>query len=394
MADPCRPVLSAAERATDAFELFSLASAGVRKSVPFHSAVWTAADPETGLITAPMLVENLGDGEGCATYWESEILDENVLPFRELARASLPAAGLRAATGDLPARSARFRRLLLGRGVHDELRAVLRVGDRPWGLVSLFRNTGAFRPDEIALLADLSGPLAARLRTFTQPCESAPGTDSPAPGLILFDESGEATSVNAEARHLLALLPKGPAFPSPLGLKLPVWVIGTALQARAIADGRDHGRARVRIRTTEGRWLVCHASCLTGPGGRTGPVALVIEPATAADLAVLIAEAYGLTSRELQITQLVARGMTTAEIAAMLFISPHTVRDHLKAVFAKTRVSSRGELVARLFTEHYWPALPEPVRLRSPGRSPVQARIPYRPAVAGHIGRQETVQGE
>ncbi len=358
MTEQRRLVLAAAERAADASELFSRASAGLRRLVPFHSAVWTAADPETGLITAPMVVENLGSGEGCAAYWESEFLEENVLPFRELARAPVPAAGLRAATGDLPARSARFRRLLLGQGVRDELRAVLRIGDRPWGLVSLFRTAGAFRPDEIALLADLSRPLATRLRGFARPPESAPRPDAPAPGLILFDESGEAISINDEARHHLALLPKGPSFPSPLGVRVPIWLIGTALQARAVADGRDHGNAWVRIRTTDDHWLVCHASCLTGPGGRPGPVALVIEPATPADLAVLVAEAYGLTSRELQITQLVARGMTTAEIATTLFISAHTVRDHLKAVFAKARVSSRGELVARLFTEHYWPALP------------------------------------
>lgn len=366
MNDPRRQVPAATERAADASELFNRASVELRRFMPFHSAVWAAADPETGLITAPMLVENLGSGQGCAAYWESELLEENVVPFRELARASVPAAGLRAVTGDLPTRSARFRRLLLGQGVYDELRAVLRIGDRPWGLVSLFRNTTAFRPDEVTLLADLSRPLAARLRDLTRPVPtpSTPGTDPPAPGLILFDESGEAMSINDEARHHLALLPKGPSFPSPLGLRLPIWVIGTALQARAVADGREHGGARVRIRTTEGRWLTCHASSLTGPAGRPGPVALVIEPATPADLAVLIAEAYGLTSRELQITQLVARGMTTPEIATTLFISPHTVRDHLKAVFTKTRVSSRGQLVARLFTEHYWPALPEHRRVR------------------------------
>ncbi|MDT0343465.1 helix-turn-helix transcriptional regulator [Streptomyces litchfieldiae] len=376
MTDPRRPVLSAAERAADALELFGRTSAGLRRLVPFHSAVWTAADPETGLITAPMLVENLGSGEGCAAYWESELLEENVVPFRELARAAVPAAGLRAATGDLPARSARFRRLLLGQGVHDELRVVLRIGDRPWGLVSLFRTTNAFRPDEVTLLADLSRPLAERLRELARPPEPGPRTDSPAPGLILFDAAGEAMSINEEARHHLALLPRGPSFPSPLGVRLPIWVIGTALQARAIAGGRDRGNARVRIRTAEGRWLVCDASSLTGPGGRPGPVALVIEPATPADLAVLVAEAYGLTSRELQVTQLVARGMTTGEIATTLFISPHTVRDHLKAVFAKARVSSRGELVARLFTEHYWPALPEPTPVRSADGSSARARIP------------------
>lgn len=373
MNHPRLSVLPSGERATDAFELFSLTSAGLRRRVPFDCAVWTAADPETGLITAPMLVENLGSGEGCAAYWESELLEENVLPFRELARAPVPAAALRAATGGLPGRSTRFRRLLGRQGVYDELRAVLRIADRPWGLVSLFRTADAFRPDETALLAGLSRPLAERLRRFARPPTAThgttgpgnvgPGNVGPGTGLVLFDGTGTATSINDEARHHLALLPEGPSFPSPLGLDLPIWVIGTALQARAIAHGRDHGDARIRIRTTEGRWLTCHASCLTGAAGAPGPVALVIEPAAAGDLAVLVAEAYGMTSRELQITQLIARGLSTAEIAAALFISPHTVRDHLKAVFAKTGVSTRGALVARLFTEHYWPALPEPTEV-------------------------------
>ncbi|MGP4100514.1 LuxR C-terminal-related transcriptional regulator [Nonomuraea sp. KM90] len=346
-------VMSAAERAGDALELFSRASDRLRRLVPYDAAVWTATDPETGLVTAPMLVDNLGSGERCGAYWESELLEENVLAFRDLARAAVPAAGLRSATGDLPARSARFRRLLGAQGVDDELRAVLRTGDRPWGVVSLFRMRpgAAFGPDEVALLADLSAPLADRLRRFARPAAPGGATRASAPGLLLFDEYGEATSINEEARHYLALLPDGPSVPSALGLSLPIWVVGTALQARAISRGRDRGTARVRIRTVDGRWLTCHASCLTGPGGRPGPAALVIEPAAPADLAVIVTQAYGLTPRELEIARLVAQGLPTAGIAAALFLSPHTVRGHLKAVFGKTGVSSRGELVARLFAE-------------------------------------------
>ncbi|MFD9861922.1 helix-turn-helix transcriptional regulator [Streptomyces alboflavus] len=349
-------VLSGADRATGAQDLFSRTSAELRRFVPFDAAVWAATDPETGLVTAPMLVENLGSGEGCAAYWESELLEENVLPFRDLARAAVPTAGLRAATGGLPARSARYRRLLGGHGVDDELRAVLRVGDRPWAVISLFRTDGGlpFGQEETALLAGLSAPLASRLRRFARPTASDGPTDTPAPGLLLLDPSGEPVSVNDEARQHLSRLPEGPSIPSQLGLRVPIWLVTTALQARAIDRGRERaGGARTRIRTVDGSWLTCHASCLSGPAGQSGPVAVVIEPAAAADRAVLIAEAYGLTPRELQITQLVTRGLSTAEIAATLFISPHTVRDHLKAVFGKAEVSSRGELVARLFAEHY-----------------------------------------
>ncbi|MFF8955220.1 helix-turn-helix transcriptional regulator [Streptomyces sp. NPDC014894] len=81
----------------------------------------------------------------------------------------------------------------------------------------------------------------------------------------------------------------------------------------------------------------------------------MIEPARASDITPLVVDAYGLTDRETEVTQCVARGLPTGEIAARLRLSPHTVRDHIKAVFEKTGVSSRGELVGKLFTEYYAP---------------------------------------
>jgi DNA-binding CsgD family transcriptional regulator len=65
--------------------------------------------------------------------------------------------------------------------------------------------------------------------------------------------------------------------------------------------------------------------------------------------------AVTLTERERQITRLIARGAATGEIAEELFLSTHTVRDHVKAIFHKVGVTSRGELVAKLFAEHYEP---------------------------------------
>ena len=106
---------------------------------------------------------------------------------------------------------------------------------------------------------------------------------------------------------------------------------------------------RVRLRTLTGTWLVAHASPLAG----SGQVALVLEPAKASEIAPIVVEAYGLTAREVEVTRLTARGLSTDEIASTLFLSRHTVRDHLKAIFEKVGVSSRGELTSKLFAEHY-----------------------------------------
>lgn len=55
-----------------------------------------------------------------------------------------------------------------------------------------------------------------------------------------------------------------------------------------------------------------------------------------------------LTPRELQIAELVAQGLTNAEIAARLWISQSAVKQALKRMFRKLEVSSRAEMVAKL----------------------------------------------
>ena len=82
-----------------------------------------------------------------------------------------------------------------------------------------------------------------------------------------------------------------------------------------------------------------------------------MEPAHAPELAPLIADAYGLTERERRVTELAAKGLSTNDIGQRLHLSAYTVQDHLKTIFDKTGAGSRGELVARLFFDHYAPRL-------------------------------------
>ena len=63
-----------------------------------------------------------------------------------------------------------------------------------------------------------------------------------------------------------------------------------------------------------------------------------------------------LTSRELEIAQLVALGRTNAEIGHELWITKNSVKQALKRMFRKLKVSSRAEMVAQLFAiKHYAP---------------------------------------
>lgn len=59
-----------------------------------------------------------------------------------------------------------------------------------------------------------------------------------------------------------------------------------------------------------------------------------------------------LTPREIQIAELVAQGKTNAEVGAELWITENSVKQALKRIFRKLEVSSRTEMVTRLFVHN------------------------------------------
>jgi DNA-binding CsgD family transcriptional regulator len=114
-------------------------------------------------------------------------------------------------------------------------------------------------------------------------------------------------------------------------------------QARAALSGT----ARARMRDAGGNWVVLQASRLI-TGDDPEQMVVTVEPASSHDVVSLLLAAYGVSARERDVCLEVLSGNTTADIARNLFISPHTVHDHLKALYGKVDVGSRGELVAKL----------------------------------------------
>jgi DNA-binding CsgD family transcriptional regulator len=60
-------------------------------------------------------------------------------------------------------------------------------------------------------------------------------------------------------------------------------------------------------------------------------------------------EAKYLTEREREVSSLLLKGLSTKAIALSLSLSPFTVADHLKSIYLKLGVHSRGELMNQLY---------------------------------------------
>ena len=347
-------LIERAEAADSVEQCFAATAERLKRIVPFDSSVWLAMDPATGMPTTPTLLHNVTHISGqreCRRVWEIEFLHADANRYCDLVRAPSPAAGLSAATGHQLATSARYRDYLRPNGFGDELRAVLRVDGHGWGMISLFRERGrpVFNPQETSIIGALSEPLGSAIRHLSRRAQPAERNEA-APGLALFDADGELTSLNDDARAWFEDIADDQD-----AMELPIVVLSTVMRAQAIARRCERGHARSRARGASGRWLVCHASCLRTVAGEPSETALVIEPAKAAEIAPIIVEAYQLSLRERQTTELIAQGYSTNEIAHRLQLSAHTVRDYVKTVFEKVGVKSRGELVAHLWSEHYAP---------------------------------------
>lgn len=337
------------------------------RAVPFDGTCLLTMDPATLLPTSEV-VENGLPPDTMLRLSEIEQRELDVNSFTALARARTGAASLSEATEGRLEQSVRQRELRGPNGFDDELRAVLSDDAGTWGALTLLRVAGRphFTPTEVRFVASLTEVLAEGVRRATLRTDPAGGGDD-ATGLLVLAPDNSIEMANRAADRWLEELHGGGS-----DGQLPTAVRSVAARVRRLVsrprdvdadDDESADVARARVRTGDGHWVVVRGSLLADPepGGDGPRVAILLEAARHPELAPLIADTYGLTDRERRITELVAQGFSTSEIADRLHLSAYTVQDHLKSIFDKSDTSSRGELVARIFFDHHAPRLRAPV---------------------------------
>jgi DNA-binding CsgD family transcriptional regulator len=321
------------------------AAAVLRRAVGFDGWCWLLADPGARLATR-------GLGENVVVHqfirrFSRRHPEASALPWERSAR---PVAVTSAVTGGDLARDPAWRDTFGPAGVGDYLSVPLMADGTCWAQLHLHRDSSAgfFSSDDAGFVAEVAPLLATRLRdglrTRLDDGGAAPHDDPAEPGTIIVDEELSVTSMTPAARDWidrLGLMKPNDTEP------LPGFIYSVAAR---VALSRARGTepppgARARLQAADGRWTVVRVAPLVGAAG--GYV-ITLEAARSQDLAPLLMRAWSLTAREREVAQLVIDGLTSEDIAQALFISVHTARDHVKAIFAKTGVSRRQDLVAAL----------------------------------------------
>jgi DNA-binding CsgD family transcriptional regulator len=354
-------------------EFFDELTPRLRKVIDNDGSCWHTLDPHTRLLTgdAPddliergILTADQGPGAG-ELIVRSEYMVEDVNTFAALAGRRIPVGILDQATRGNPERSARYRDLLLPAGIPHELRAAFVIRGRVWGAVHIVRRaaSGPFEQRDADTLAGVAGAIARGIRASLRFDAARRVTGVEAPGLVVLGPRDEVELITPPARELLTSM--RPGRPTYSDDAMPAPVLALASYVRGAPEVGQGGSNVVTAPGNDG-WITLHAS-LPGPPG-DGRVAIVLERAAGARSATVRLEAFGATAREREVATLLARGLSRAEMAEALVLSPHTVEDHVKSLYEKVGVASRQELVARVFLDEYLPEVVRQTPLTSRGR--------------------------
>jgi DNA-binding CsgD family transcriptional regulator len=314
----------------------------MRRAVPFDAYAWLLTDPETEVGCAP-----LADVPWLADL-PRQIRLRYLTSVNRWTQLDGPVARLRAATSDQPERSLVWRELLANHGVNDAASVVFRDRFGCWAFLELWRiESGTrFADAEAEFLSGIAGPVTEALRR----CQArvfdlaASADDRTGPVVLVLSPDLEVRAQTPETEKYLRFLVPPDADRRPI----PAGAYNVAAQLLAVEAGVDEHPPFARVHLAGGVWLTLRAARI----GETVPsdqrdIAVTIESASSAERLALYVRACGLSSREAELLGHLAAGADTRRIAQMMFLSEHTVQDHLKSMFVKAGVHNRRTLLTR-----------------------------------------------
>lgn len=252
------------------------------------------------------------------------------------------------------------------------------------GTIDGFHATrGLVRPDGSLLELDVSGrrwqggSSSHAVWVFTPATGRRLGEEQIARGPVvvaLTDHDWQFSHVSTDA-ELLGCSPSDLLGTSLLGLVHPAGAGGFLAAASAAIEGQSAVTIETRLRSGPDRWT--HRFCLltrmcdhdpprlgvvitaspgpTGDGDRLTAQVFhaarerhVSDAARALQVLARNPESPDLSARQLEILAHVIQGDGVDKIAASVYLSPSTVRNHLSAIYRKFGVHSRAELLAAL----------------------------------------------
>lgn len=341
-----------AARGLDLVSFWREASAVIQAAVPHDGGTcWYTLDPASLLVTSHY---NDQMPELEHEWLADEYLQDDFVKLADVARSERGATTLHHETGGDPSRSPMYQRWIEPYGARQMMATGLRTrAGGIWGVATLYRFDGRdlFGEEDLESMRAVAAPLAEGARRGLLIGEARDPDGPDAPGLLVLSQDWSIESATPDAMRWLNELPDGNVDAG----DLPSAVYAVAGRALRTARGTDSPGevAFARVLSRAGRWMVLHGASLVTDGEPRA--AIIIEPAHGSRISQLLMAAHGLTDREQEITRLVLQGHSTTEIATQLFISAHTVQEHLKSIFDKTGVRSRRELVGKVFFSHYEP---------------------------------------
>jgi DNA-binding CsgD family transcriptional regulator len=333
------------DRAADSRTLRQQVLAEIARVVDFDAYVWLLTDPETSVGSAPLadvpapllpLLPRLIGLKYLTTINRWTTLDSSAASLHESTGADLSLSRL-------------WRELLSGYGVVDMASCVFRDRFGCWGFLDLWRaGAGAqFTTPEITYLTSIIEVLTRALRRCqanTFAVRSVERPRRPGPVVLLLSPELQVLGQTPETHEYLRVLVP----PQHRSAPIPASAYNVGAQLLAVEAGVDRNPPSARVHLSEGLWVSLRAARI-GQAESCGQsnIAVTIEETSPTERVSLFGRAFGLSARETELLGHLVTGADTKELARRMFLSEHTVQDHLKSMFSKTSTRNRRSLLSR-----------------------------------------------